>query len=49
MYVNATLDLIRFFNQLSNDIQIKIIICLQIILIIAEILCFFYIKKITNE
>lgn len=49
MYVNDTLELIKFFSQLSNEIQVKIIICLQIILIIAEIICFFYIKKITNE
>lgn len=49
MFVNDTLELIRFFSKLSNEIQAKIIINLQIILIIAEIICFFYIRKISNK
>lgn len=49
MFVNDTLELIRFFNKLSNQIQAKIIVSLQIILIIAEIIYFFYIRKISNK
>lgn len=49
MFINNTLEWIRFFSQLSNEIQEKIIISLQIILIISETICFLYIKKITNK
>lgn len=38
-----------FFNELPNETHEKIILFIQIFLIVAEVLSFFYIRHITKE
>lgn len=49
MFSNDIMQLVIFFNQLPKEVNEKIIIFLQIFLIIAEVVAFFYIRHITKE
>mgnify|MGYP004477110301 CR=1 FL=1 len=49
VFSNDVIQLIVFFNQLPEEAQERIIFLLQIILIVTEVIVFFYIRHITKD
>lgn len=49
MFSNNVLQFILFFNNLPIEIHLTIIVFLQLFVILAEILSFFYIRHITKD
>lgn len=49
MFSNDILQLIAFFDNLPKATHEKIIITIQLILIVLEIIVFFYIRHITKN
>ncbi len=49
VFSNSILQFILFFNNLPTEIHQQIIVFLQLFVILAEILSFFYIRHITKN